>query len=164
MFEISHSKQQRKRWNKGGMVSDILTLRKREVGLKTAAKLHNVPWSTLQGYVNSASLNPMKLWQLHWDTRLFYLEILRIVYSITAYTWKLDVLVCRLQIYDTYLFSVRNELPQPFPNNKATAGSKWPEGSFRRHPHLCMRSVTRLKSLPLRIYQICSIFSKKWTK
>jgi hypothetical protein len=46
------------KWNKGGMVpSAISDLGKGEVGLKTAAKLHNVPRSTLQRYVIT-SLNP----------------------------------------------------------------------------------------------------------
>jgi hypothetical protein len=39
------------------MVSEILVVRNGEVGLKTAAKLHNVPKSTLQRYVNDTFLN-----------------------------------------------------------------------------------------------------------
>jgi hypothetical protein len=51
------SKPQRKQWNDDIMMSAISAARKREMGLKTAAKLHNIPRSTLQRHVNDTSLN-----------------------------------------------------------------------------------------------------------
>jgi alpha-N-acetylglucosamine transferase len=47
-----------KKWNEDSMMSAISAVRKREMGLKTAAKLHSVPRSTLQKYVNNSFLNP----------------------------------------------------------------------------------------------------------
>jgi hypothetical protein len=101
------SKPQRKQWNDDAIMSVISAVSKRELGFKAATELHNVPRSTLQIYYMQMTplYIPKTFSQLCWDARQFCLDKWRTVYSITVYTWMLDILVCRLQMCGAWLIS-----------------------------------------------------------
>lgn len=63
-------------------------------------------------------------------------EILRPVYSLTTYTLMLDILVCRLQMYNAFLIPVRKGLPHHFHKTKLR-----PETSDEKLPYNTPASV-----------------------
>jgi hypothetical protein len=94
-----------------------VAVRNKEVGLKTAAKLHNVPRSTLQRYVNNTSLNSKEAVATALGRKTISSRD-----NDDSYCIDMDVRYFRLSAADVrhlaYQFSVRNGLPHPFSNGK----------------------------------------------
>lgn len=131
---VSKPKVFLKKWQDEEMIKAIISVRNKEMGLKKACKLYNVPHTTLQRFVNSGKIPEECVNQSVGRKPVLphHLENVLVEYLI-----DMDNRFYGLTREDVkrmaYQVAVKNNIPHPFTNE--AAGRAWFDLFIRRHQH-----------------------------
>jgi hypothetical protein len=134
-------RKKRKTWDKMKMANAIKAVRCKEMGLKTASRVFEVPRSTLKDKVNSKETDIEKLI----NTRLGRKPVLpsNVEEELVSYCLMMEKSFFGLTTRDmkrmAFELAIRNGLAHPFSVQQGNAGWKWLRNFICRHPQLTLR-------------------------
>lgn len=141
----------RKQWNPKAMAYAMNAVKEKKMSCKAAAKMFEVPRTTLKDYVKS-SLFPDELMKKSIGRPPIFthkIEDILVEYCLTMETHFYGLTAGDLS-RTAYQLAMKNNLPHPFSIEREKAGRKWIRLFLKRHPNLCMRRPENLSTARVR--------------